>query len=80
MNEASISLSNQFFLPPIHTAPFQVRQSIRSLWVPVVEHDRTLDGSVLNDDLERPGSGSRTLAVLTSPQPSDAPPAGPDEL
>ena len=43
--------SNQFFRPPIHTAPIQVHQSVRSLLVPVAEHDRTyhVNGSALND-------------------------------
>ena len=42
-----------------------------------------MDGTVLNHDSECPGRGSRTPAVRARSflsQPSDAPPAGPDEL
>ena len=33
--------SNEFSWPLIHPAPIQVSQSLRSLSVPVTEHDRT---------------------------------------
>ena len=70
----------------IHPAPIQVRQFYRYWWRSMIGH---ADGSVLNDDSERPGRGSRTglvhkwsgpAAPRPRPWPSDAPPAGPGEL